>query len=71
MSECREHNIFKISRDSEDFKKINKLLDQYLNDIDLVVDGILEEQIFDNGLSKSIKELVKVIKTNGRKKVEL
>lgn len=71
MSEFKKHNIYKIGKDTEDVKKIQKILDQYMDDIDLLVDGILVEHIYNNGVPEKIKKKIDTIKKDGKDKLKL
>ena len=71
MSEFKKHDIYKIDKESQDFKKISKVLDQYLQDIDVLVVNVLKEHIFSNGISDEINDKIDAIKEEGRDKVKL
>ncbi len=71
MSEFKKHDIYKIDRESEDFKKVSKVLNQYIQDINVLIDSVLKEHIFSNGISDEVNDKIEVIKEEGRDKVKL
>lgn len=70
-SQFKKHNIYKIANTSDDFSKISKILDQYINDIDLLLDSLLKEHIFNNGVPDKINNIINDIKKEGREKIKL
>lgn len=71
MSEIRKHDIYKIDKESEDFKKVSKILDRYIQDVDLLMIETLEKHIFSNGISDIIKEKISKIEKAGKDKIKL
>lgn len=71
MSEFRKHSVYKIPESSEDIKKIQKIIDRYISDIDDLVVLLLEENIFNNGISDKVKDKLDTIKKGGRNIVKL